>query len=141
MCILKKFIYIKFVFLPYSRIPFIHFYSFLFVLSTLYLYIFGHILLLFCIRHLVIRSNMVQYVQLKIRGDGTKPNRTANKAILLSESFGKILDISTVKMIPLDLRGTKIHNLKATLRLIFHRKLFKSLKLTKLKFLCQFINF
>lgn len=58
----------------------------------------------------------------------------------MSESFGKILDISTAKMIPLDLWGRKIHNLKATLRLIFHRKLFKSLKLTKLKFWCQFIN-
>jgi len=55
------------------------------------------------IKHLVIRSNMFQYVQLKIGCNGIKPKRTANKAILLSECFGKTLDISKAKMIPLDL--------------------------------------
>lgn len=103
--------------------------------------IFGHTFLLFCIRHLVIRRHMIQYVDLKLREDGIKPQRTVNKAILLSECSRMILDISKATMIPLDLWETKIHNLKATLRLIFYRKLFKYLKLTKTEFLGQFINF
>lgn len=46
--------------------------------------------------------------------------RTASKAVFLSQSFGKVLDISNTKIIPLDLSGIKIHKLETTLRLLFY---------------------
>lgn len=141
MHIIQNFRYIRIVFLHYPRILFYHISSFLFAHYNLVHYIFGHTLLPFCIRLLVIRRNMVQYAQLKLRDDGTKPKRTANKAILLSECSGKILDISKAKMIPLDLRETKIYNLKATLRNFFYRKRFKYFNLTKQKFYVNLIIF